>query len=180
MLLAESRVSTARPDGVAGVRMSRPFDHCRSVAFPPSHWPSREDYLRLLLVNHRAQLLPSIAVCLLMIQTHPLLYPGDNRHSSTLPTSFSPTHSIPPPPSSTNLARTSIYSRMVYPSSMPRFQASQLWPNRCSYGVSLAPTVTAIPWTHTTQRLSTGEKTASRSQQETPEKKLRTRIIPAI
>ena len=104
-----------------------------------------------------------------MIQTHPLLYPGDNRHSSTLPTSFSPTHSIPPPPSSTNLARTSIYSRMVYPSSMPRFQGSQLWPNRCSYGVSLAPTVTAIPWTHTTQRLSTGEKTASRSQQETPE-----------
>ena len=142
------------------------------IKYHPSHWPSPfwEDYLRLLFVNHRSQLLPSIPVCLVMIQTHPLPYPRDNRHSTTVSTPFLHTHSIPPPALSTNLARTSIYSHLVQPSSMPRFHSSQLWPKLCSIGVSLAPTVTAIPWTHATQRFSTGEKTASRSQQETQEK----------
>ena len=133
-----------RLDVTAGVRMSRPW---RSCHFPRSHRPSRETFLRRHLVIYSVQPFPSTPRYPLTNQSHPPPYPGENCHSQTRrsPSSLTRCYSLVQP---TKAVLMSNHQRMVQPVPTLHSQTSQLWPNRRSLGVSKAPTVSAIPWTH--------------------------------
>ena len=81
-------------------------------------------------------------------QSYPPPYPGENRHSQTRMSPSSLITRCNSPAQPTIAALMSIHQRMVQHAPTPHFQTSQPQPNPRSLGVSKAPTVSAIPWTH--------------------------------